>query len=148
MSKSMIIKEKILFQSSSEEVWDLLTNPEMTRKYMFGSEIISDWAVGSPMLWKGKTENGDEVVYVKGEILEYIKGKKITSTMFDPNADMKDIPENYVNLTYELEETNEGTLLTIIQGDFSGAANGLQRYEESKNGWNNGVIPMMKELLK
>ena len=114
---------------------------------MFGSEILSEWKIGSPIIWKGKTEDGQEVIYVKGEILEYVEGKKVVSTMFDPNSDMKDIPENYVNLTYEVSETAEGTLLTITQGDFAGAENGLKRYEESKQGWSEMVIPLMKKLM-
>lgn len=148
MSKSMIIKENVLFKAKIDQVWDLLVNPEMTKQYMFGSEILSTWEIGSPIEWKGKTEDGAEVVYVKGEILEYEAGKKVTSTMFDPNSDMEDIPENYVKLTYILSTTTKGSLLTIIQGDFAGAANGKQRYEESKAGWVQIVIPLMKELLK
>lgn len=147
MSKSMVIKEEVIFKSNVEQVWDLLVNPEMTKQYMFGCEVLSDWEIGSPINWEGKTENGERIVYVKGEILEYHKGKKVTSTMFDPNSDMEDIPKNYVNLTYELLPLDEGTQLTIIQGDFSGAENGKQRYEESKSGWKEMVIPIMKKLL-
>lgn len=148
MSKTMIIKENILFKANKEKVWDLLINPEMTKQYMFGSEILSTWEIGSSIEWKGKTEDGAEVVYVKGKILEFETGKKVISTMFDPNSDMEDIPENYVNLTYIVSETTKGTLLTIIQGDFAGAANGKQRYEESKAGWIQMVIPLMKKILE
>lgn len=143
----MIIKESVIFQSSPEKVWDLVINPEMTKQYMFGCEVLSDWEIGSPIIWKGKTEDGTEVIYVKGKILEYDAGKKVTSTMFDPNSDMKDLPENYVNLTYEVSEVEEGTLLKITQGDFAGAENGQKRYEESKAGWSSLVIPLMKKLL-
>lgn len=148
MNESMIIKEEVFFKAKAEKVWDLLTNPVMTKQYMFGCEVISDWKVGSAIEWKGKTENGEEVIYVKGEILEYEAGKKVVSTMFDPNSDMKDIPENYVNLTYELEEKEEGTLLTLIQGDFTGAENAQKRYEESKAGWKEMVIPIMIKLME
>ena len=143
----MIIRESVIFKASSEKVWDLVINPEMTKQYMFGCEVISNWKIGSPIVWKGKTEDGKEVIYVKGEVLEYEAGQKVTSTMFDPNSDMKDIPENYVNLTYEISEVKDGTLLKIIQGDFTGAENGKKRYEESKAGWSSMVIPLMKKLL-
>lgn len=147
MNESMIIKEQVLFKSNKEKVWDLLINPEMTKQYMFGCEIISDWKIGSPVLWKGKTENGEEVIYVKGKVIEFEEGKKITSTTFDPNSGMEDIPKNHVEFTYELNQTADGTLLTIIQGDFSNAEEGKKRYEESKGGWKEMVIPMMKKLL-
>jgi len=148
MNESMIIKEEVLLKANAKDVWNLLVNPAMTKQYMFGCEVISEWKIGSPVYWKGKTENGEEVVYVKGEVLEYEELKRITSTTFDPNSGMPDIPANYVKLTYELEVLENGTLLTIIQGDFAGATEGKKRYEESKSGWKEMVIPIMKKLLK
>ena len=143
----MIIKEEVLFKAKMEEVWNLLINPEMTKQYMFGCEVLSDWNIGSPVHWKGKTEDGKEVIYVKGEVVEYKEGIKVSSTTFDPNSGMKDIPENYVTLTYELKPKGKKTLLTIIQGDFAKAEYGKKRYEESKSGWKEMVIPIMKKLL-
>ncbi|MEM7484608.1 MAG: hypothetical protein AAF348_05305 [Bacteroidota bacterium] len=67
--------------------------------------------------------------------------------MFDPNIGIKDISENYVNLTYELADVEYGTKLTIIQGDFNGAENAEKRFEESKGGWDM-VIPLMKKLIE
>ena len=147
MSKTMTFKEEVFFKANPDQVWDLLINPAMTRQYMFGCEVVSNWEIGGPLNWKGTTEDGTEVIYVKGNLLEYEKGKKISSTTFDPNGTMEDIPENYVNLTYEISPQKEGTLLIIQQGDFSKAANGQQRYEESKAGWIGMVIPTMKQLL-
>ncbi len=144
----MIIKEEVLFKANLAQVWDLLLNPEMTKQYMFGCAVLSDWKIGSPVYWKGKTEDGDEVVYVKGKVIAFEEGKLATSTTFDPNSGMEDIPANHVNLTYQLEEHPEGSLLTIIQGDFAGAQDGQKRYEESKKGWVEMVIPLMKKLLK
>lgn len=145
--EKMIVKEEIVFNAKPEKVWELLTNPEMTKQYMFGCEIVSSYEIGSPIEWKGRTENGDELIYVTGKILEYEEGKKIVSNTFDPNSTMEDLPVNYVNMSYELELVEKGTKLTIIQGDFSAAENGAQRYEESKKGWVEMVIPMMKKLM-
>ncbi|MDW3651999.1 MAG: SRPBCC domain-containing protein [Bacteroidia bacterium] len=147
MKESMIITEEVLFKAAAEKVWDLLTNPAMTKQYMFGCELISDWEIGSPVLWKGKTEDGQEMIYVKGEVLEYEAGKKVVSTTFDPHAGMADIPDNYVQLSYEVESRGEGCLLKIVQGDFSKGENAQARFEESREGWRALVIPMMKELL-
>jgi len=147
MSDSMIIKEEVLFKANPEKVWDLLTNPALTKQYMYGCELLSDWNIGDDVLWKGVTENGDEMVYVKGKVLEYEQFKKVTTTTFDPNSGMEDKPENHVKLCYELEAQEDGTKLTITQGDFSGAEDGTKRYESSKGGWAAMVIPAMKKLL-
>jgi len=147
MNESMMIKEEVFFEASTEKVWDLLTNPEMTKQYMFGCKLISDWKVGSAVYWNGETENGEAITYVKGEVLEYEEGKKVTSTTFDPNSGMTDTPNNYVKLTYELQAQENGTLLTITQGDFSKAEEGKKRFEESQSGWKKMVIPTMQKLI-
>ncbi|MFK8102654.1 MAG: SRPBCC domain-containing protein [Saprospiraceae bacterium] len=147
MSKLMIIEEEVLFQANVEKVWNLLINPEMTVQYMFGCAIVSDWKIGSPVHWNGQTAEGATIVYVTGTVLEYEEGKKLSTTTFDPNSGMADIPANHINLTYELSSVVEGTLLKITQGDFSQGEAGEKRYTESKSGWKEIVIPTMKKLL-
>ena len=146
MNKIMIIKEEIDFDFSEKKVWDLLTNPEITKQYMYGCEVLSEWKVGNLIIWKGITEDGTEVIYVKGEIIGIEKGKKVSFTMFDPNKGMEDKLENYVNLTYELQKLKNGTKLILTQGDFSKAENGKDRYEEASKGWQM-VFPIMKKVI-
>ncbi|OJJ15657.1 hypothetical protein BKI52_37880 [marine bacterium AO1-C] len=141
----MIIKETVSFQADKAQVWDLLTNPAKTRQYMFGSEVISDWKVGDLIEWRGKTETGDDITFVKGEILAFEAGTSVTQTMFDPHMGLEDVPENYAKLTYALAENGTGTTLEITQ-DFTGVGNAQKRFEESKQGWPM-VIQSMKELL-
>lgn len=143
----MIIKKEVVFRAPTTAVWDLITNPEMTKQYMFGCEVLSNWNIGDEIIWKGLAEDGNEIIYVKGEITEIDPGRKVSFTMFDPNMGIKDIPENYVNLTYELIEVAKGTKLTLIQGDFAGAENASKRYEESNGGWGM-VIPLMEKLME
>lgn len=142
----MIVNEEVVFKANAEKVWDLLINPEKTKQYMFGCEVLSDWKPGDPIVWKGKTENGEEVTYVKGEIVAFEPGRKVTFTMFDPNMGLPDIPKNYVNLTYEVIPHETGCKLIITQGDFRVADLAEKRFEEAKQGWNM-VIPVMKKLL-
>ena len=146
MNTPMIIKEDVIFKADENTVWDLITNPEKTKQYMFGCEVLSDWKIGSPILWKGKTENYNEIIYVKGNIINFKKNKKVSFTMLDPNIGIADIPENYIELSYEVTKIESGTLLTITQGDFNGTENAEKRFEESKQGWKM-VIPLMKKLL-
>lgn len=113
---------------------------------MYGCEVLSEWKVGSPIIWKGITEDGAEVIYVKGEIIDIEKEKKVTFTSFDPNKGMEDKSENYVNLTYELQKLKNGTKLILTQGDFSKAENGKDRYEESSKGWEM-ILPIMEKVI-
>ncbi|MEE9363131.1 MAG: SRPBCC domain-containing protein [Cellulophaga sp.] len=145
MEKSMIIRKVVEFNTTKKKVWDLLTNPEMTKQYMFGCEVLSEWTIGSQIIWKGKTEDGQEIIHVKGEITEVENGKKVSFTMLDPNMGIKDIPENYVDLTYEVSESESGATFKLTQ-DFEGTENAEKRYEESIGGWDM-VIDVMKKLV-
>ncbi|MTI30280.1 SRPBCC domain-containing protein [Xanthovirga aplysinae] len=146
MNNTLILNKEIDFPASKESIWNLLTNPEMTRQYMFGCEVLSEWKQGSSITWKGKSENGKEVTYVKGEIIEILKGEKVTFSMLDPNMGIEDVPENYVNLTYNLEKSEDSTRLRLIQGDFATVENGKKRYEEAIKGWEM-VFPLMEKII-
>jgi uncharacterized protein YndB with AHSA1/START domain len=132
------IQNTITINAPASKVWDVLTNPEQTKKYMFGCETVSDWQPGSSLLWRMNHE-GKELVAVKGNILEIEPEKFLAYSVFDPNSNMEDIPENYLNVTYSLAAENGQTTLTVTQGDYNTVAEGERRYQEAYNngeGWN------------
>src|ERR1700712_2148019 len=109
----LLVKNNIIINASAAKVWDALVNPEQTKKYMFGCETVSDWKVGSELLWKGSYE-GKEMVFVKGYILKIEPEKLLVYTVIDPNnPSMPDVPENYLDVTYALAEHNSKTELTV-----------------------------------
>ena len=136
--KPLFVKNTIAINAPASTVWDALTNPEQTRKYMFGCETVSDWKQGSSLEWKGNHE-GKEMVFVKGIIADIIPEKLLAYTVIDPNSTIEDIPENYLTVTYDLKEQDEETILTVTQGDYSTVADSERRYNEAYNngeGWN------------
>lgn len=146
MPNELVVKNSITINAPTSTVWDLLTNPEQTKKYMFGCETVSDWQPGSPLLWRMEHE-GKEMVAVKGHIVEIQPEKRLVYTVFDPNSTMPDIPENYLTVTYELTPEFGQTVLTVTQGDYNTVADGERRYQESYNngeGWN----PILVEIKK
>jgi len=146
MEKPLIVENKIVINAPASKVWDALTNPEQTKKYMFGCETVSDWKKGSPLLWRG-TYEGKEVVFVKGNIVEIDPGKLLAYTTFDPLSTMEDIPSNYLTVTYRLEEAKGKTTFSVTQGDYRTVAEGERRYAEAYNngeGWN----PILVEIKK
>ena len=127
MSAPLIVENSITINATAAKVWGLLVNPEQTKKYMFGCETVSDWQVGSPLLWKGVYE-GTEMVFVKGDIVMIEPGKLLVYTVIDPNSNtIPDVPENYLTVTYALSEDNGQTVLTVSQGDFATVADGEKR---------------------
>lgn len=146
MSEPRFVKNTISINASAAKVWDALTNPEQTKKYMFGCETVSDWKQGSPLLWRGNYE-GREMVFVKGTIVEIEPEKFLAYTTIDPNAAIEDVSENYLTVTYSLAGENGQTILNVTQGDYSKVAEGERRYIEAYNG-GEGWNPILIEIKK
>ncbi|RAV99005.1 SRPBCC domain-containing protein [Pseudochryseolinea flava] len=146
MSHSLIVKNTIRINAPTSRVWEVLTKPEETKKYMFGCEALSDWKIGSPLIWKGVFD-GKELVAVTGKVVEIDPQNFLAYTTFDPNMGWEDVPENYTTVTYSLVPENGGTLFTVTQGDFANIIDGERRYKDVYNngdGWN----PILVEIKK
>ena len=132
-----------------EKVWNILVNPEETPKYMFGCKTVSDWKVGSTLLWSMIYE-GKDFIPVKGIIKVIEAPNLLLYTVIDPQADYADIPENYLNVKYELATANGITILTVTQDGFETAADGEKRYKDVYNngdGWN-PILVQIKGLAE
>ncbi len=97
-------QQSIIINAPLSKVWDALTNPDMTRQYMFGCIPETDWIVGSEVLWKGAA---DGVTYVKGTLLKFEPMSALTYTTFAPHSELKDLPENYLTGEIKLSEKTE-----------------------------------------
>jgi uncharacterized protein YndB with AHSA1/START domain len=142
----MKVKKTITLNAEVAKVWEALTKPEWTKKYMFGTEVISDWKVGSPILWKG-TLQGEGKILVKGSIEKIEAGKLLQFTTFDPNAKYTDVPSNYVQATYELTPKLGKTVLSITQGDYARVEDGKKRFTDADGGWNQ-TLNALKALVE
>jgi uncharacterized protein YndB with AHSA1/START domain len=43
---NLIARAQIKIHASQNRVWEALVNPEQIKKYMFDTEVISDWKEG------------------------------------------------------------------------------------------------------
>ena len=94
-------------------VWDALTDPGQIKQYMFGSEVSTDWRVGSPITWAGEYEG--KPYEDKGEIVQVEPEHLLVVTHFSPMSGQPDEPENYHTLTYQLDARDERTHLSLSQ---------------------------------
>jgi uncharacterized protein YndB with AHSA1/START domain len=115
--------------ASPSRVWSALTDPEQIKKYMFGSEVKTDWQQGNPITWQGVYEGKD--YQDKGEILEIEPDRLLRVSHFSPLSGQPDIPENYHALTYELSETTGGTHISLSQDNNASE----EEAEHSKGMW-------------
>ena len=145
----LTVENSISINAPIDKVWDTLVNPEQTKKYMFGCETVSGWKPGSSLLWRAPYE-GKDMVFVKGFIAAIQPPTLLTYTVIDPNADMPDIPDNYLNVHYFLAEQDGITTLTVRQDGFEKAANGEKRYQDvynNGNGWN-PILVQIKQVAE
>jgi uncharacterized protein YndB with AHSA1/START domain len=144
MNNKLIVRSIINIDSTFEKVWDVLTNPNITPRYMFGCEALSDWNVGSQLNWTANV-SGENIVYVKGVIKHISKPEKLVYTVIDPQSSMEDIPSNYLDVEYFLSIVNGSIQLVVTQSGFEDAADGIKRYNEVYNngeGWN----PILEQI--
>jgi uncharacterized protein YndB with AHSA1/START domain len=100
-----------------EKVWRALTDPQLIKKYMFGSEVRTDWKPGSPITWQGEFEGRKYMD--KGKIIAVEPGRRLEITHFSPLTGQEDRPENYHRVSYELQQTDGGTSLRLTQDNSS-----------------------------
>ncbi|HEY5320064.1 MAG TPA: SRPBCC domain-containing protein [Galbitalea sp.] len=110
-----ISRSSIEIAAPAEAVWHAITSPEILGKLMFGSEIVTTWEVGSPILYRGAWEG--KPFEDKGVIVEFDEPRRLRTTHFSPLSGAPDIPENYHELEYLLEKLHDGTRVTLTQNN-------------------------------
>jgi uncharacterized protein YndB with AHSA1/START domain len=132
---------EIDIEAPPDRVWMALTEPQQIKEYMFGSQVVTDWKPGSPIVWKGEYEG--KTYEDKGEIVEIEPERHLKVTHFSPLSGQDDIPENYHTLLYELEERGGATHLSLSQDNnpSEGAA------EHSRANWEQ-MLAGLKQVVE
>jgi len=97
------------------KVWEALTKPELIKQYLFGTDTISGWKAGGPIIFKGEWEG--KPYMDKGTIIAIEPNKLFHYRYWSSMSGIEDKPENYSNVTYELSEdiNDKSTALTVTQ---------------------------------
>ncbi len=141
MTGTFIAKSSILISASSAAVWNALTNPDLIKQYLFGTEIVTDWQVGHPILYRGVWEG--KPYEDKGTILKIKPEKLLLCNYWSSFSGLPDSPEYYQNVAYELTPGDGKTELTITQDNIP-SEEGKQQSEQN---WGM-VLDGMKKLLE
>ena len=117
MNEKYTAKVSIDIEAPPGKVWDALTDPQLIKKYFFGTEAVSEWKVGSTLEFKGVWE-GKEYLD-KGTILELIPRKLLRYTYLSSFSGLPDTPDNYANVTYYLAAERKIVTLTVTQDNIA-----------------------------
>jgi uncharacterized protein YndB with AHSA1/START domain len=140
MSK-LFVDKSIEIHASAQRVWDVLTVREQTAgwasEFSGGGPALfieSDWAVGSPVLWKDKKGH----VIVEGNVTASEPHALLRFTVFDVRGPRPPAsPED--GITYKLTERDGKTVLWISQGDFSTMTDGATFQALSSEIWDRAL---------
>lgn len=107
----------VVIAAPPQEVWDALVAPDA--QYMFGSDIVTDWTAGSPILFRGRWEG--KPFEDTGTILAVDPPRRLRYSHYSPLSGAPDVPESYHRLTFTLDAVPAvppvpaGTRLSLTQ---------------------------------
>jgi len=141
MNNDLIAKVSITTKAPSAEVWNALVDPRAIHEYMFGTNVVSDWKEGEPIVWKGEWQG--KPYEDKGVILQLRPGRMIQYSHFSPLSGVPDKPENYHTVTIELSKQGTQTRISLSQ-DNNGNE---QERQHSEANWE-GMLNSLKKYLE
>lgn len=126
-------------KSDKAKVWQALTSGKFTKKYYFGSELISELKTGSEIKYLVLDDKGNETTPVIGKITKIEPYKKLVHTFhFHGNKD------KHSRVTYEIEEIEGLVKLTLTHDQFE---NETETYKSVAEGWP-FILSGLKTLLE
>jgi uncharacterized protein YndB with AHSA1/START domain len=142
MSSNITGKVQITIDVPVSKVWHALTTPEVIKQYFFGTEAVSDFKKGSPILFQGEWQGKQYMD--KGTILDVAENRLFQYSYWSSMSGLEDKPENYATVTYTLEDMDgKATRLTITQDNIPTEA----ARAHSEANWQ-GVLQGLKQLLE
>ena len=139
MDKNLKVSKSIKIDSSAEKVWDALINPEKIKIYLFGTETITDWKIGSPITFQGEYDGNK--YKDKGNVLENVRNEILKYDYWSGFSGLEDNPNNYCIVTYQIENLPDNRVkFTWTQEGFAN--------EEGQQHSENGLYGMLEQIKK
>lgn len=141
MNKDLAITKTIQIDAVKAKVWNALTNPQMIKQYLFGTEVVTDWKIGSDIIFQGNWEG--KAYKDKGKIMQCEAEKVFQYTYWSGFSGLEDKAENYSLVTFEVNGDDTTTTLKLSQQGFANE----QAQEHSEKSWS-AVVQKIKEIVE
>ncbi|MDB5967520.1 MAG: hypothetical protein JWQ72_4020 [Polaromonas sp.] len=111
------------------EVWKALTSPEDFKTFFFGTDVETDWMMGSPIRMRGEMHG--KPYEAKGDILHVERPELLSFSHWSALSGMPDLNENYQVVTFRLAPEGEGTRVTLSQSNLVGGVKASDREQRA-----------------
>jgi uncharacterized protein YndB with AHSA1/START domain len=114
------ISRTVIIRADTTAVWRALTDPVLIRRWAaepeLNLEVVTDWQVGSPIIFKGihhvRFEN-------YGTVLHFQPNTFLQYTHLSSISRLPDRPENYTRIAFRLSPSDDGlTSLSVELENF------------------------------
>ena len=142
MRNDLIVSQSILINASIEKVWEALISPAIIKKYLFGTNTITDWKVGSKIIFQGEYEGN--TYKDKGVIKENKLHETLSYSYWSGFSGVEDKPENYSTVTYKVKS------ISPTQTEFTWTQSGYATedgYNHSLSGMS-AFLEQMKNVIE
>jgi uncharacterized protein YndB with AHSA1/START domain len=131
----------VVVNASREKIWEALTKPELVKRYFFGTNLVTDWTVGSALFFRGDW-NG-KAYEDKGTVLSFDPPKSLSFDYWSAFSGHEDRPDLRQIVRYDLEETDGGIRVSVDQSN-------VDTQEHADHGAKNwqGVLEALKKLVE
>jgi uncharacterized protein YndB with AHSA1/START domain len=139
MDKNLTASQSIQINSTTKKLWDVLTNPETIKFFLYGTETLSDWKVGSPIIFQG--EYNGTTYKDRGNVLENRQNELLSYNYWSGFSGLEDKPENYSLVSYKIERiADRQVIFTWTQNGFAS--------KEGQCHTEQGLIAMLEQIKK
>ena len=115
----------VIVDSTKQEVWKALTQPDLVSQYFMGAIVKTDWQVGHPITFSGTWK--DKPFEDKGEILSFEPEREMSYSHWSPLSGSDDVPDNYHVVRITLADADGSTLVTLDQSNLNGGVTDADR---------------------
>lgn len=107
MNHKLRVDASVSINSDVKKIWDVLTNPEKIKQYLYGTETITDWKVGSTVIFQGEYQGHKYKDH--GTVLENKLFELLSYSYWTGFSGLEDKPENYAKIIYTLKPIDAST---------------------------------------
>ncbi|MGK2861515.1 MAG: SRPBCC family protein [Chitinophagaceae bacterium] len=140
MKNKLVAGAGIQINAPVVQVWEALTTPSIIKQYLFGTEVVSAWKLGTPIVFKSEWQG--KFYEDKGIILDKVPLELLRYSFWSSLSGIEDKPENYFIITNELITRSNQTLLTVTQENIADE----KTKQHAEQNWNK-VLACLKKVV-